>query len=150
MEKITDIQEKAGIKTFYLILLGALTGGIFYIIWLMERFQVFNEMAGKELLMTKKTITIVAVLMGLSTTCTYYETPFALILCGILEIAWGVMFIIYSFQVAEVLRNYYSENFKIDLKINKILLFFFTIFYLNYKINSLEEIQKTNLAGNVA
>ena len=141
MKKISDLKNEIGQKTLNMFLLGWVTLGIYYIIWLVERYKVFNRIAGKEIV-SRNYIIWIAALMGISSIFSYAGNPMVELFGSAIDMVWGIMFIITAFKISKAIDEYYTKEFKLDLSFNKFYLVIFNLFYINYCINELEEIEK--------
>ena len=140
-DRISSLTDKIGMKTLHLVLLAIASAGIYLIVWLVERYKVFNEMAGKEII-SKDFIATISILMGISgilaSSLDYTLASFAFFI----NIAVGIMFIVAAFKISKAMEYFYAKNFKLDLKFNKFYLVIFHLFYIDYYINKLEEIER--------
>ncbi|MCD6533282.1 MAG: DUF4234 domain-containing protein [Deltaproteobacteria bacterium] len=138
--EISDLKTEIGQKTINMVLLGLATLGIYYIIWLIERYKVFNKLAGKEVI-SRNFIIWIAAMMGISSIFSYAGDPSVEAIGSLLDLVWMIMCIIVSFKYSKIMDEYYAKEFKLDLKFNKFYLIIFNIFYINYCVNELEEIE---------
>ncbi|MEA3512786.1 MAG: hypothetical protein U9R37_04205 [Campylobacterota bacterium] len=64
-DKISSLTDEIGMKTWHLLALGMVSFGIYYIIWLLDRYKVFNEIANTEII-SRNFIVYISILMGIS------------------------------------------------------------------------------------
>lgn len=140
-DRISSLTDKIGMKTLHLVLLAIASGGIYLIVWLVERYKVFNEMADKEII-SKDFITTIAILMGISKMLASSLNYNLASLAFFINIAVGIMFIVAAFKISKAMEYFYAKNFKLDLKFNTFYLVIFDLFYINYYINELVEIER--------
>ncbi len=140
-DKISSLTDKIGMKTWHVLALGMVTFGIYYIIWLLDRYKVFNEMANSEII-SRNFIVSIAILMGISLLLGSLGDPTIALFASLIDLAWGIMLIMMSFKVSKTMEDFYAQKFKLDLKFNKFYLVLFNIFYINYCVNELVEIER--------
>lgn len=140
-DRISSLTDKIGMKTLHLVLLAIASGGIYLIVWLVERYKVFNEMADKEII-SKDFIATISILMGISGFLSSLGGDTIALFASLVDIAWGIMFIVMAFKVSKTMEDFYAKKFKLDLKFNKFYLVIFNIFYINYCVNELVEIER--------
>ncbi len=142
-KKISWITDEVGMKTLNFVLLGIFTGGIYYFIWITERFSIFNSL-GQVDVVSKQFINITAILMGLNILLTSTGAVSLTMIGFLFSMAGWIMFIVMTFQIMKSIELYYAETFKLDLKFNKAWMVIFHLFYINYCINELREIETKN------
>lgn len=150
--KISDLKTEIGhFKTLNMVLLAIVTAGGYFILWLTERYKIFNRIAGKEIV-SRNFIIWVAALMGLSIYLDIAATEAEGLqaLSSLVDLAWGIMLIVMSFKTAEAMELYFAKNFQAQVKFNKFYLIIFNIYYINYMINALDDIERKHemLTGN--
>jgi Domain of unknown function (DUF4234) len=146
--KISGLKSQVGEGTLKMVLLGIVTFGIYKVIWLLERYKIFNEMSGREAI-GKSFILVMPVMMGLGHLLmliaigagTYNGSS-----SSIFDFVWMIMIIVASFRISKIMEFFYLQKFGLDLKFNPVYLVLFDVYYINYCINELEEIeQKENI-----
>lgn len=140
-DKISSLTDKIGMKTWHLLALGMVSFGIYYIIWLLDRYKVFNEMANTEII-SRNFIVYISILMGISGILSSLGDDTIALFASLVDLAWGIMFIVMAFKVSKAMEEFYAKKFKLDLKFNKFYLVIFNIFYINYCVNELVEIER--------
>lgn len=146
--KISNLKEEFGEKTIYFLLLNLVTGGSYSYIWLIERYKIFNELFGKNVVSRKKILYLASLwgMYGLLHTFSliskggfsYMFSLVGLLIC----ICWIVEMMMLGLKLGKELDIYYVKTFKVDLRINKFYLITFNLFYINYCINELDEIER--------
>jgi hypothetical protein len=136
---IGEMKSRIATSTWKLVLLAAVTGGIYGILWVDRNYKVVSEVT-KKYIIDETYVIWLAVCVGLVPS--FSMDPATSIVAGILAIASGVMYVVLAFKMRIALQDYCLLEHKIDLKMNSIYTFFFTIFYVNYCINDLEELEK--------
>jgi len=133
-----EFSENFGESTIKVIILGILTFGIYFFIWLSERRRGWKDLAGKEVF-NKNLLIAAAICSGLSS----YLSIIQIALYGrvhgtdIFSVSYSILMIVISWKIGNWFELYCAKEFKVDLKVNKILLILFNIFYLNYLFNTL-------------
>jgi hypothetical protein len=153
----TDMAEKTGT----LVLLSIATGGFYLLLYLMKNYKLFNKSTHSETI-SKTLIISAAIAYGISGYLNslalsavggpfdnLFEFRSALdtasglsALSGIAVLAYSAILVVMAFNMGKALERYALKEFRIDLKLNKIYLFMFTIFYINYAINDLDNLQQ--------
>lgn len=62
-----------------------------------------------------------------------------LALSGILSLACAVMYVVWAFKARVALRHYALNTFRFDLKMNAFYTVIFTVFYITYCINDMQQ-----------
>lgn len=136
-----ELKKEFGESTLKVVILAIISYGIYYFIWIADRRKKLNELAGKEVFNFNLLIAA-AVCLGLS----FFIAIIRLYSAGdtgysiIFSIAYGILIIIIAWNIASFLELYLSQNYKIDVKLNKVLVVIFNIFYINYYFNNLDKI----------
>jgi len=139
-----EFKEEFGDSTTRVVLLGMVTFGIYYFIWLAERRKPMNRLAEKEIY-DKNMLIFAAVFGGLTSILAPMNVAGVEILIVWFNIAYSVLMIVMAWKIGAWLEKYSLYNWGIKLKASRFLLIIFNIFYVNYLINkvaSLDEQQK--------
>jgi len=131
MVNIKEFQENINIKTSKLVLLSIVTGGIYPILWLFKNYRYFDEVTEVKTANSDYIIWL-AVCTGL-VHVSYIGVLFSL--------ASGILYLVWAYRAKSALENY-AAKCRVDLKMNGIYVFLFNIFYINYCINKLPELEK--------
>lgn len=106
----------------------------------MENIPIIEKNTSKSIC-TRGFLFSIIMCLGLSLFTTDFVDlgeDFFLIISGLLTIAYFILLVILSFKTAAKLEEFAKEN-NVDIKINKLVLFLFTVYYINFLINSIEE-----------
>ncbi len=144
-----ELKDKINTKTLNLVLLTIATAGIYPIIWLYKNYQVIDDVTGSK---TASEIYIIwiAVCAGLGGAFSGTGEGILDVVGGILGIASSVLFIVWAFKARTALIKYTLQSHKIDLKMNRFYTLIFNIYYINYCINDLPEIERKQTIINSA
>lgn len=143
-KNIAWITDEVGMKTFNFVLLSIFTNGIYDFIWLTERLNLFNSLGQSETI-TKHMIIVTALTYGLSISLnTLGEVPWLDIVSYLLLFGYFGMLIFMTFRIIKTIDLYYAEHYKLNLQFNKAWMVLFNIFYVNYCINELKDIELKN------
>jgi len=146
-KKISWITDEVGMKTLNYILLAMFTGGIYHFIWITERFNIFNSLS-QSVVISKKIINIAAILIGLNIMLASSGLAGLVLLGTVLNLAGWIVLVMVTFKIIKAMKLYYAENFKVDLKFNKVWMILFNLLYINYCINELKDIEIKNNSLN--
>lgn len=135
---MNNLEKESLWKIFWLSLL---TIGIYMPLWIDKRMKKLNSMSSKEKI-SKSTINIVVILfiiyiILIIPEIIYEGTPEGITiknLSSFISFAGNIGFLILAFKVRRILADEYK-----DMKFSKFATFFFSIFYLQLKINNLSE-----------
>jgi hypothetical protein len=150
MSTITDLKDQIDTKTVNLVLLTIVTAGIYPILWLYKNYPVIDKIT--KIRTADNTFIIwIAVCAGLGGTFTGTGEEVLDILSGILRIAVGVLYIVWAFRARKALQEYVLNEHKIVLQMNGFYTFLFNVYYINYCINDLPEVQRKQqvLSGQI-
>lgn len=130
-----------------LVVLTVVTGGVYTAIWFLKRLEVFNGLNSEQKLgqnvfgfIIAGCLVNVALVLYLTFAGAGLEESFALGLLNtsnLLGFAVNVTVLVQTFRVRRILLEHYGEHLGRDVKLSWIGTFFFSIFYLQFKINRL-------------
>lgn len=148
MNDINLLKRSIDTKVLNFVLLTAVTGGIYPLMWLFLNQRKLTE-AMKDNFVDKNYPLWIAIVTGLgwflsdfSYEISYKETILDHI-ATLLSFASGVMYIVWGFKAKIALQAYVLKEFKFEIKMNVFYTFIFNIYYIAYCINSVEsEYQK--------
>ena len=92
-DKISSLTDKIGMEKWHLLALGMISFGIYYIIWLLDRYKAFNEMANSEII-SRNFVVSIAILMGVSGLLDSMGDDTIALFSSLIDLAWSVMLII--------------------------------------------------------
>lgn len=141
MPNINELKDQINTKTTNLVLLSFATAGIYPIIWLFNNYKIIDKVTNSTTA-TEAYIIWIAVCFGLGGTFSAVNEEIIAILGGILTLASSVLFIVWGFRAKKTLQEYALNVHKIDLRMNGFYTFLFNIYYINYCINDLPEVQR--------
>ena len=137
-----ELSEKFGEKTSIMVILSIFTFGIYYFVWLSERRKEINKIAGTEIINNKMVIAA-ALCAGLSiilqTIILTIDGDFPIDI--FFNFAYSILIIMIAWNIGRWLELYVAQEYKIDLKVNKILIILFNLLYINYLFNDLTNIE---------
>ncbi|SFD57112.1 DUF4234 domain-containing protein [Pseudoalteromonas denitrificans] len=143
MSNINELKDQINTKTMNFVLLTIATAGIYPILWLYNNYQIIDKVSGIRTADNNYIIWI-AVCIGLGGAFSGTGDQVMDSIGGLLTIAASVLYIIWAFKAKKALQEYVLNTYKIDLKMNGIYTFFFNVYYINYCINDLSEVQRKN------
>lgn len=147
MTKITELKDNINIKTINLVLLSIATFGIYNILWLNDNYKIIDKVT-KIKTADSNFIIWLAVCWGLSEFFTGLDEPILDLISIFLALAYIILELVWVFRVKNALQEYAFNNYKIDLNMNVFYAFLFNIFYINYCINELAEMQPEQVIAN--
>ncbi len=127
-------KEEFGESTLQLFLLGTLSFGIYYFIWLAERRKPLNELANFDIY-DKNLLIFAAIFNGLPALLSSMNNPSLLIFIYLLEIAYSVLIIVITWKIGKWFEGFANRWWGVEIKANGFLLVLFNIFYVNYLFN---------------
>lgn len=139
MANITDLKDGVNTKTRDLVLLSIATMGIYLILWLYKNCSIIETIT-KNKIASNTYIIWIAVCLGLMSA---FGNIAELVFVSLgLEIAYGVLIIVWAFKAKKVIQEYALNEHKIYLRMNAFYTVIFNIFYINYCINDLSEAKR--------
>lgn len=143
MQPINTLKERLSTKTSNLVLLAIATGGIYLIMWLYRNYQIFNEVT-KSKTADDVYIIWIAVCVGLGGVVKGFQGNNSTLIMAsfLLAMAGNVLWIVWAFRARKALQEYCLQEYKIDLTMNRFYTFLFSVFYINYCVNDLEEVER--------
>ncbi|ANY90408.1 MULTISPECIES: DUF4234 domain-containing protein [Pseudomonas] len=138
MTSPAELMNKVNRKTLHLVLLCAVTGGIYLLIWLYKTNQHLREATGQTVC-SETYIIWICVCMGLSGAFIDNPEPFLVGIGALLSIASGVLFIVWAFNARSLLMTYANAHQQPYFSMNAFYTFLFNAYYINYCINELGE-----------
>ncbi|CAM3604535.1 hypothetical protein CCOS865_00433 [Pseudomonas reidholzensis] len=138
MTSPSELMNKVDRKTLHLVLLCAVTGGLYLLIWLYKTNQHLLEATGQRLC-SETYIIWICVCAGLGGALVSDEDVYVAGLGGLLSIASWVLYIIWSFNARTLLVSYAHSKGQTHFSMNAFYTFLFNLYYINYCINELGE-----------
>ncbi len=148
MNDINLLKNNLDTKVLNFVLLTAVTGGIYPLMWLFLNQRKLTE-GMKDNFVDSNYPLWIAIATGLGwflSDFSYEISDKETILdhiATLLSFASGVMYIVWGFKAKSALQAYVLKEFKFEIKMNVFYTFIFNIYYIVYCINSVEsEYQK--------
>jgi len=141
MSTITELKDTINTKTLNFVLLTIATAGIYPIIWMFVN-TIKLEKTTKTKIADNTFLTWLAVCVGLGGSFSNQGDYMLDIIAGLITIASFVLYIIWSFRAKKALQEYALTEHKVDLRMNGFYTFIFTVYYINYCVNDLPEVQR--------
>lgn len=150
MSSITTLKDKLATPTLHFSLLAVATGGVWPLVWLYKHQDTLMQETGQRFSSSVLVIWM-AVCFGLGAflrpysmpridEMNYIHTPVVMIaLTFILSVACGVLYIVWAFKARAALQHYALTQFQLELKMNVFYTLAFSIYYVNYCINTLPD-----------
>lgn len=148
MNDINLLKNNLDTKVLNFVLLTAVTGGIYPLMWLFLNQRKLTEGMKDNFVDSNYPLWIaVATGMGWFLSDFSYEISdedtILDYIAALLSFVSIVMYIVWSFKAKTALQAYVLKEFKFELKMNLFYIFIFNIYYIIYCINSMEfEYQK--------
>ena len=130
-----------------LVLLTIVTGGIYTGVWFLRNRDALNalgspEKVGKGMaiaIIVLAATSIVALIAEISATADRDPVSASMwkLVCSLLSLTAGIIALVAAFQVRRILRTCFHERQHANIHFSGVLTFFFSTFYLQYKINRL-------------
>ncbi|MGE8150776.1 hypothetical protein ACQKP5_05945 [Pseudomonas vancouverensis] len=136
MSDISTLKEKINAKTFPLLLLGLLTGGLYMNVWMYRTFTALEEVTHIKT-MSPALFVLYLTVMGAIGTLNSIPHYYAFVLMGVLLILHFLLTLLWCFRVRRVLRAYTLAEHNFELRMNLVYIWLFTFCYINYCINAL-------------
>jgi len=148
--KITALKDMFNEKTFNFFILNAITFNIYLVFWLVERYKIFNQMAGRTIVSRTMLIVLLVLITLPSEILASYILDYGVggglyFLLYILAMAWLVPYYMIVFSISKTMQFFYLDKFGVDLKFNTFYLILFGLFYINYMINDLEMVEQKEI-----
>jgi len=144
MMSALTLEKMAVVKV---VILTVVTGGIYTALWFLKRIEALNSLnSGHKLgqgvfgFIIAGCIVNIAMVFYLAFAGGTLEEGFALRLLNtsnLLGFAVNVVVLLQTFKVRRILLDHYAGHLGRDVKLSWPLTFFFSIFYLQFKINRL-------------
>ena len=124
-----------------MILLTLATAGLYPLLWIYRNNPVINE--------TTETKTVDDSFILWLTACFGLSQVFmrvnydVMVLLGIfLSLTANVLYVILAFKMKSALQEYALQKHRLDLRMNAFYTLLFSVFYINYCVNDLEEVER--------
>lgn len=143
MNDINSLKNSLDTKVLNFVLLTAVTGGMYPLMWLFLNQKKLTE-AIKDNFVDSNYPLWIAIATGLGwflSDFSYEISDEETILdhiATLLTFASGIMYIVWGFKAKTALQAYVLKEFKFELKMNVFYTFIFNIYYIVYCINSME------------
>jgi len=144
MKHINTLKNINNQSTLKFIILSIITLGTYIYMWGYKNTDDFvKEMNGANL---SKNFFIFLGFTNFVNTIIYYilTNPYIIkentqVMLIYISLMFFLIDLYYCFKIRNLLINYVAINFKFKLKVNCLLVFLFSYFYINYKFNTLEK-----------
>ncbi|WP_233960204.1 MULTISPECIES: hypothetical protein [Enterobacterales] len=154
MNDINLLKNNLDTKVLNFVLLTAVTGGIYPLMWLFLNQRKLTEAIKNNFIDNNYPLWI-AVATGLGWFLSDFsyevsdEDTILDYIAALLSFASVVMYIVWGFKAKVALQAYVLKEFKFELKMNMFYTFLFNVYYIIYCINSMEsEYQKHRVIFN--
>lgn len=151
MNDINSLKNSINTKILNLVLLTAITGGIYPLMWLFLNQRKLTE-AIKDNFVDSNYPIWIAIATGLGWLLSDFsyeisdEETILDHIATLLTLASGIMYIVWGFKAKAALQAYVLKEFKFELKMNPFYTFLFNVYYIVYCVNSMEsEYQKNKI-----
>jgi len=145
--KISELKSTINLPTGKFVLFTIITGGIYPILWITKYASLIKKTFEIEDFNFPKNYEFyLAISVGLGAyfnSLVRYDAIFSL-LGSLFGLVTFVLYIVWAFKIKNSIVKYTKEKMNIDYKMNPIYTFLFTVYYINYCINELGEIEEKN------
>ncbi len=141
MSSITELKDEINTKTINLFLLTLATAGIYLLIWLNDNHKIIDRIT-KTKTADNVYIIWIAVVLGLTGIFECVGEESFILINNVLLVAYGVLYVVWAFRAKKALENYVLNEYKVILRMNVLYTFLFNIYYINYCINDLPELER--------
>ncbi|MEI9599386.1 hypothetical protein V5030_09135 [Moellerella wisconsensis] len=146
MSDIDSISKKLNITTLYFVLLTFITAGIYPVVWLYKVSKLIKSET-QYLIIHPNYYLVVSALIGWTmflgdAQLVMLMGPSAYTFSMILSKVYFIALIIWAFKAKGILQMYYLKVHGMDIKPNSFYTLIFSIYYINFLINSLPEIKE--------
>ncbi|TMP37826.1 hypothetical protein CWB96_08035 [Pseudoalteromonas citrea] len=142
MSDVNTLKNIPHLSTLNFVLLTLVTAGVYLIVWQFMNTPKIEKITSKGIA-DHNFLVAIAACFGLSGVLSASTEPVTLMISGLLSIALFVLYIIWAFKAKVALQGYATTELKVDLRMNGIYTFLFTVFYINYCINEVSESDKS-------
>jgi len=129
LKNVKTDNELMETNVLLMIFLTVITVGIYRAIWFLRRRDAINSLQSKEKLNTGVFVFII-VLYSISVLVNLADGNSSL-----LYLIAGITLLVQCFKVRRIFNEHFNTYLKKDISFSGVATFFFTIFYLQYKIN---------------
>lgn len=157
MESTEQIKLKTT-SVFFVVLLTAFTGGVYYPIWFLRRREEFNKLnsqtkLGKGIFIFILSLTIIILLLcgysgfsdGINQATRGEQLSLRFnnidLISSILTLIYIIPLVQQTFKTKRILIDHFNNSQKNNIKFSNFWTFILLNFYLQYKINKIEEMR---------
>lgn len=138
-------QELKKVSVILIIFLTVITAGIYYPAWFLTRRNAINSLQSKEKLNSGVFVfaivvfsisLLLAFISGASEGLGEMDTAKGLdAFSRILDLVAGITLLVQCFKVRRIFNEHFNVHLKRDIQFSRVATFFFSIYYLQYKVN---------------
>jgi len=143
-------KEPKRISVLLVLVLSAITFGIYYPVWFLKRREALNSFKSetkldKNVFIGLIVLSVISMLLAFASGFAegLYEegftasniSPIIDAFESVLDLVYIIILIIESFKVRRIFVEHFNEHLNIDIPFSKAATFFFGVLYLQYKIN---------------
>jgi len=145
--KIKELKNSINLSTGKFVLFSIITGGIYPILWINKYSELIKETFEiEEHNFPKNFDFYLAICVGLDYQFSIYSIyiPILGLLSSLCGLGSAILYILWAFKIKNGILNYVNSKLNLNYKMNSFYTFLFTVFYINYCINELGEIDEKN------
>src|SRR5580700_12235032 len=124
------------------LILGVLTRQLFNLIWALVQANWARKLTGDNKPMVLVAMYPAGMVAGILTTVLYRQ---AAGLGGLFFLAGAIVYLVGVFSIKAAMEEYYNSTENIGLTLSSVMTFFFSTVYIQYQINSLARLKKTDV-----
>jgi hypothetical protein len=124
------------------LILGIITRQLFNMVWALVQANWARKLTGDNKPMVLVAMYPAGMVAGILTTVLYRQ---AAGLGGLFFLAGAIVYLVGVFSIKAAMEEYYNSTENIGLTLSSVMTFFFSTVYIQYQINSLARLKKTDV-----
>jgi hypothetical protein len=141
MSDINELKDAINSKTSTFALLTLATVGLYPLLWLARNSDIIAGLT-KHRLVEASYLVWIAVCIGIGHALSVVQDDMAAGGGLLFSVAASALYIVWAFRAKKAIEAYCLDTFHIDLRMNAFYTLMFNVFYVNYCINDLAEVQR--------
>lgn len=140
MSDIAALKKDVNLKTWQLLLLTLATIGVYNLIWL---FSTTSKIQRHTSIKVVSQSFLIVMTLCFAWTGVFSESayPVVALLSLFISLTLLTLYEVWAFKARKALQQFALETHQVELKMNRFYTFLFTLYYINYCINDLPNVQ---------
>lgn len=140
MSDIAALKKDVNLKTWQLLLLTLATIGVYNLIWLFSTTDKIQRHTSSKVV-SQSFLIVMTLCFAWTGVFSESSYPVVALLSLFISLTLLTLYEVWAFKARKALQQFALEAHQVELKMNRFYTFLFTLYYINYCINDLPNVQ---------